>query len=224
MLLSLITRDLKIRTSIKTIIVLLFVLAVANCSVATPTPDEQLVDRSFLTDQPCSAPCWYELRVDESSESDILETVKEIPFIDVGSQLDEVTTWGGDKAAHRIHFDCLYGSQRYPGCVSFLTSKELLKRIQIYVSYTLTIEMMIDKLDTPDSYIAFTEPGETIACSMTFFWTNKQIIASNYQKEACPQPIDKIPFDTPIHTLYYSAKDDRYLELCPGCGVFPGIK
>jgi hypothetical protein len=99
-----------------------------------------------------------------------------------------------------------------------------LKRIQISVLYELTIKMMIEKLGIPSSYIAFTEPGESIACSMTFFWVDKRIVASNYQKAPCPDKVAKLQSDTPIHTLFYSANDDRYLQICSGCVEFPGIK
>jgi hypothetical protein len=38
-------------------------------------PDSLLVDESFVSDQPCKAPCWYNLNVEESTLEDIRKTL-----------------------------------------------------------------------------------------------------------------------------------------------------
>ena len=149
--------------------------------------------------------------------------VKDIGFIDSASTLTESFQWPYDKNAKRIHFDCLSGSKRYPGCIAFIFSKGILKRVEISVLYTMTIKTMVDKLGPPDYYDGFVVPGETIACAMTFGWIAKQIAADNHLKTECQRAASPISSDTPITTLYYSARDDSLLQVCPACMSFPGI-
>ncbi len=46
----------------------IFILVSGSCTSAKEDP---LVDRSFLTKQPCAPPCWYRLELDKAGQEDI---------------------------------------------------------------------------------------------------------------------------------------------------------
>lgn len=208
----------------KVCLAILLTAAIAGCNRGTPTPDPKLVDQSFLTDRPCAPPCYYGLKVDQSTKKEVLDKIKSIPFIDVGSATTLNARWPYDNQAKQVYFDCLYGGQKYPGCISFVFSSGTLKRIEQTALFPLTIKIMVDKLGPPDYYIDFVQPGETIACSESFGWISKQIVASSYFKHECPNAKSPVSADTIIQTLDYSAKDDDLLMMCPACVPFPGLR
>ena len=69
-------------------------------------PDDPRVDRSFVTGQPCDAPCWYELRLGESTIDDIRATLLQLPFVDQSTLFE----WniGTDGSKLGFYFDCVY--------------------------------------------------------------------------------------------------------------------
>jgi hypothetical protein len=62
---------------------LLFVTILSGCTspaatMSTPEP----IERSFLTDEPCAAPCWYGLIPGKSTKADAHRVLAEMPFVD----------------------------------------------------------------------------------------------------------------------------------------------
>jgi hypothetical protein len=59
-------------------------LTLASCD-GNPALDDPLADSSFLTQQPCAAPCWYGLEPDKSTADDVIAALRKLPFVDSGT-------------------------------------------------------------------------------------------------------------------------------------------
>lgn len=65
-------------------------------ATATPTLPPALMDRSWLTDNPCAVPCWYGLELNRSTKAEALATVGGLSFVDFTSKTETpVNYWEG---------------------------------------------------------------------------------------------------------------------------------
>jgi hypothetical protein len=124
---------------------LLLTIVLVACSGWKNDPK---ADRSFITDMPCVAPCWYGLELGKSNKADVAETLKELPFIDKASIHEYGTRWLEDDYAKEFYFGCVH--PRKESCGSALISNDKLMSLWLSVGYSLSIEMVVDKLGEPD--------------------------------------------------------------------------
>jgi hypothetical protein len=75
-----------IKTAIAHLFTIMFCWVLIGCNSSLFTHSEPLSDDlkdiSILTDQPCKAPCWYNLMPDVSSKQEALDTLTTLSFID----------------------------------------------------------------------------------------------------------------------------------------------
>jgi hypothetical protein len=68
---------------------LLFTITGCNIIGIQPVPshtfESNYIDKSIISDQPCASPCWYGLRVGESSKDDVMKTILNLPFLDANT-------------------------------------------------------------------------------------------------------------------------------------------
>jgi hypothetical protein len=159
--------------------VVTLVLIVAGCaSASTPnSPDDPLADHSFLNQQPCAAPCWYGLKPDQSSVSDVLTTLNKLPFVDPAT-VGKFSSGRDDTT--NIAFTCLHTkSTECSGIFTFTQGK--LKGLTFHAPYQLTFQTMVDKLGSPD-YIDYElfDHRQPIACWIQLAWYSKGVYLGNF--------------------------------------------
>lgn len=181
-------------------------------------PDDPRVDRSFVTGQPCDAPCWYGLRLEESTVDDIRATLLQLPFVDQSTLAEwNISTDGSELS---FHFDCVYYNP--PGSCGVLeTENGRLRKIAMAVQYPLILRSSIDQLGIPEYYTAIPSPTEDI-CNLGIYWPEKNIIVvveENTREKHCSLgwngPID---LDLQISSLVYmelNAPDQQNPESRP---------
>jgi hypothetical protein len=126
---------------------ILLLLVTASCNY------EEWVDRSFLTDEPCQAPCWYGLILDQSSEEDLLDTLSELHFIDQESiRLSRGYSILGDENAVIADWGCLDPKTNLCGGAWF--EHGTLKSLWYSVGYNLPYSLVVEKLGPPE-YIEY---------------------------------------------------------------------
>ena len=59
--------------------------AVAWLALASCNRGDAGIDRSFITDNPCAAPCWYGLKLESSGLEEYRQKLTELPFVEQGS-------------------------------------------------------------------------------------------------------------------------------------------
>ncbi len=143
-----------------------------SCSEAM---DESIVDRSFLTEQPCSPPCWYGLELGKSTEEDMYTTLKSLPFVDQTTIVERGATWQSDENARSITFDCLHPWHGSKWCGDATFSADKLTMLWLSVNYDLTFETVVQRLGTPD-YISYGPYHvEVGGCEVLLYWPKSQI-------------------------------------------------
>ena len=77
----------------------------------------------FVTGNPCSAPCWYGLQLNKSTEADVYSTLKKLDFVDQTSIGEWSVTWLNDADAKEIFYSCLYPNEKGCGSCSSISEQ-----------------------------------------------------------------------------------------------------
>lgn len=159
-------------------------LLLLSCAVSKPLfqktppelPDDPYVDRSLISGQPCEAPCWYGLKLGESSILDVRSTLQSLPFVNHSGVLEQPINNGNPNQKIFI-FSCVYLTYEYD-CGSLETSSDgKLEKIYLSVLYPLTIQTLIDKLGAPEYYSVFGPSPNLSGCLIYIYWPQKNIYA-----------------------------------------------
>ncbi len=183
-------------------------------------PADPLVDRSFVTGQPCEAPCWYGLRLGESTLDDIRKTLPELPFVD-NSRIREQPTgeFGPNEKSFVVR--CTYSTEA-DLCAELTTSKDgKLSKIIIIVAYELTLQRAIEYLGVPTFYNVSPSPNKDL-CYVEAFWPERDIVAAfndSPRDRLCTRTgNEKIDLNSQILSLVYtdiSVQDQQKYEGLP---------
>jgi len=208
-------RKIEIRSGVWMICFIQFaIFAASGCGTRLNDPQ---ADHSFLTDEPCKAPCWQGLELDKSTEKEIIETLKELPFIDTSKIYTFPSSWLGDISAREIGYDCLHPKMEL--CGALRVSGDKLKELRYKVGYQLSMETVVSKLGPPDYIEAGPIHPEIGGCDLTLYWPGQKIIAGYINEKAEPlcnaiEAGEKIPPDILVTDLTYSVNE--------GFGSLPG--
>jgi len=189
--------------------IFILALGISSC-VISKTIDEAQIDRSFSTNQPCEAPCWYGLEVGKkTSNVELMETLQHLPFV----QTDTV------KIGPFVQYECPTHFDDHCGQITIGNDGTILE-IRFNVAYNLTIGEVVDKLGVPD-YFVYNAPHPEVAigCIVLLHWVNKRIAVSYFSK-TWDQPChdlsegQKIPRDLQVTEIVYSGKRDFKPDCC----------
>jgi hypothetical protein len=166
-----------------TLIMAMFQLVLLGCSKSTPTHAPELVDKNPFTGIPCEAPCWHDLTVGESNESDVMSKLPTLTFIDQNAidthklslpSLDPFVYAQGTE----ITADCKYSAKH---CVRLRIVDNVLTEIVVTIDYEITLQEAIEYLGDPH-YIGYQDLGaEEIICEINLVWFDKQLILASEQ-------------------------------------------
>lgn len=218
----------------RTIMFVILLLLMISCSLAKPKaeveaskfPNDPRVDRSFVTGQPCEAPCWYGLKINESTIEDIRETLPNLPFANKDQIYEQPT---GDFGPDEIWFTvpCVY-SKTFENCADLETfSNGKLRRIILRIDYELPLRLVIQKLGTPEYYTANPSPNSDI-CSLEIYWPKKDIGAvihdSPRAKHCSNDKSEQLDLDLQVASLVYreiSTENQQDAERIPWATSVP---
>ena len=155
-------------------LIILFALLISGgCSrVKLLRYDDPLSDHSFVTDEPCDAPCWYGLELDQSNLQEIIATLSELSFVDANSVYTYTRAWRDDNNATGIHFRCLHPAVE--NCGTLVVSGDRFKFLGIIVGFPLTLETVVSKLGPPD-YIYCDGIIDTRGYVLTLYWPEQNM-------------------------------------------------
>lgn len=156
---------------------MIMLLAVSCADISTSRNDDPLADRSFITGEPCAAPCWQNLELNEANETEVLDKLKTLSFVDAETVYTYTASWLGDNAAIAVAFDCTHPAEE--NCGLARVSKDKLKSLILSVGYDLTLEDVVSKLGPP-AYIDYGPIHVDIGgCIVDLFWPGRNVIATS---------------------------------------------
>lgn len=158
-------------------LVLFFTFVLTSCT------DEALVDRSFITQEPCASPCWYGLELEQSSKDDVYAVLKELSFVDNNNIREVGAAWRDYENATTITSACLH--PRKSRCVNFLLSDDRLKRMWISVNYELTFSTVVQMFGPPDYVAHLPKLSRSVDCAFSMYWPEKSFLIESHESKTC---------------------------------------
>ena len=147
-----------------------------NRPTTTPLPNH-IQDRSWLTGDPCSPPCWYGLHLDESTEQDVLEVIETLPFID--SDEVSISNSGFTNLMTEEYF--LSTDIRAPkighSFIRLRIGEGVLFHIKFSLNYTISIGEVVDEIGAPDE-LRINPDYNTEYCDVELYWLPQQLIVT----------------------------------------------
>ena len=197
----------------KWVLSLLFTILLIGCQ------SDPKADRSFITQKPCTAPCWYGLRINQSGEEDVLKTLTSLEFIQKDSiKKEEEYTWQNDNKAIMYWFNCSHPYRYDCGDVVFSNGK--LKLIMMAINYGLNIKQTTELYGIPKYVDYGDDHPESHGCYIDFQWPERNIIAtyvSSNNRSFCNhiRVTNFISPQTPISSVLYITDEGFMTE--PAC-------
>jgi hypothetical protein len=173
---------------------------ITSCESAEIVVADTSIDRSFLEREPCAPPCWYGLELGKSTEEDVYDVLKKIPFVKQDSILQKGTGWGNNDSATVISYKCTY--KKNASCGRIYVKKDKVIEISTSVNYDLPLSLVIDEIGEPD-YLIYNSPRHYIGCNITLYWPEKQISVYISSEEECPSPNTKFKPNSKVTSLTY---------------------
>ncbi len=130
-----------------------------------PTPTSvpvEFQDRSFLTGEPCHAPCWYGLVPGISRQDEALALLGSLHFIKTTSFTEtSIGSYNNSTSRQeswtRFSADCIYPEATT--CVSLDFYQNRLRRVWLILNYSLSAGEVVSSLGAPDWIEAFPDGG-----------------------------------------------------------------
>ena len=151
-----------------------------------PTVPINLTDRSWLTDQPCRAPCWYSLKIGTTSITDAQKMVIELPFIDPNSVKNTPATFWDPISDEGLDSRFLSYSCKQPNsmvCSSLQFVQNKLIEIRLYPNYQITLKEVVDSIGPPDYVEATAMTPEIVDCMVRLYWWDRQMTISYRERK-----------------------------------------
>jgi len=162
--------------------ILLLLLAGCGAFVPTPQPTPTLVpeeqDQSWLTDQPCQAPCWYGLEPGVSTMQQVVDTVSELSFIRLEDVYkSEIDVWSYYVNSSIPGSGLGYGCANPPNdpCVAFSFIDDQLHSIILTPNFSITLGEVIEQIGPPDLFAYARPNAEGKDCDLQVFWGERQL-------------------------------------------------
>ncbi len=196
----------------------------------TPTIDVDLLDKSWLTGDPCSPPCWYGLEPDVSDEQQVLSVLESLPFVNPNSIEESIVGFGDVISEEPYNATAIQASKYYGSGIRLLIGKGVVKRISFGLDYEITIGEIVDQIGIPDR-VQMLPVTFANSCDVEIYWIEKQLInsyrisGSNWlEKCTLIEEGSKIDRNTMISTVDIIYRDWMIVMLNPDNAVpWPGF-
>ena len=145
-----------------------------------PTVDPSHIDRSLLTTDQCSPPCWYGLEPGKSTELDVETALRGLEFVDADSIRHDKTSWVDGRIAKLIVFDCRAPVSRRCGVLTLVD--RILVEIGLPILFEVTFERVVDELGKPDIFFIQAVHVELTDCTVGLAWEELGVLITSNMK------------------------------------------
>lgn len=197
----------------------------------TSTIEDRFMDKSILTGEPCEAPCWYGLEIDESTMPEAEAVIPTLSFIEPGNYSEAPWSYWDQTREELILSKLLQFKCKHPknnNCVSLEFVGGELKSIQLYPNYYLSFQEVVERFGPPKYVQLFPIRGKSKKCDITLEWTDIyiEIYSRAVGEEDCLMVKEGqgVPPDLPVDEISYGSPDDvTFLKTPDPKGDFPWI-
>lgn len=201
------------------ILLCIVLIALTSCN---SIKKNEMRDNGILTNNPCSAPCWQNIKIGETSKEDAVDQLQQLSFIDSTSTATIYITYLGDRIEtphDGIQAKCKEPMGKVCALIAFKEDK--VASIALLPNYKITFSEYVQYLGDPDK-VFFNQPNRSnksihFSCEIELSWESKLIkinyLAENNTNQNCEdfkennQPDQNLE----IHSIvFYSKPVDPY--------------
>lgn len=190
-----------------------------------PTLPPDLVDMSWLTGEPCNPPCWYGLSVGDTGKEKALDLIDEIPSLQP-NQIEEYESqyWDPEdedvKTSELISIPCMLPRDSICSQLEFVDG--LLVRIVLFPNFSVTFDMVVDKIGEPDYVTARPIYPEIGNCEVRLIWIERHLMTTYFEtqessgRDLCRQisiEAQRVPARLPVISVVIESA--KILDLLP---------
>lgn len=153
-----------------------------------PVVPIEMTDQSWLTDEPCKSPCWYQMHVGKTSRQEALELIKKLEFINPDPireyHIGTFDTIEDQKPENKgIVFNCVQPQDRECTYLEFIGN--YLSQVQVNLNFEISFKEIVERIGPPDylDTIQNGGPEKTIGCGIRMVWVDRQLIAESFEWE-----------------------------------------
>jgi hypothetical protein len=141
----------------------------SNPDFVDPTAHPELVDQSWLTSNPCAAPCWQGLEPGKSTREEVLKTLPNLSFLDYQKG---ITDFAGQDIVK-----CKQPSDK--NCLFFILKNDRLDRLGFLLEYSITLDEVVSQLGEPDFLAIIPNANERGDCFFQVYWLHQRLVITN---------------------------------------------
>lgn len=168
-----------------------------------------VIDESFITGEPCEAPCWYNIELGKTPEQEATAQLSLLPFVTRASIQTLPDFY--DPQAKSITYDCNYETTENCGIVG-ISAAGVVSGIAHQIVYPLSVADVVEKYAEPAYMYTNAYYGEDDDCQLALYWPEESIaveVVTHAEVGLC-QSLDAgeaVPADLQVLWVYYSALD-----------------
>jgi hypothetical protein len=186
----------------------------------TVISDTDLLDQSWLLDEPCKAPCWYELELEHSTQQEAEEAILSLPFIEPSHDPYSIgLRISGNKEEELIYFDCVEPQGVPCAILGFVNS--VLVEIMIVPNFHITFADVVEKIGAPDVMRAEPVAPSATECQVSLIWADRQMSIAYWEskrgsnRDLCQivRKDQKPPLDLIVYFVSYKVLNEDDISL-----------
>jgi len=160
-------------------------------------------DMSFINADPCKAPCWHNINLQESSSSDVYSTLENLPFViqETVKEWNSNYAWLDDANTTEIHYCCSYSADGVCGLIVLASDQVVV--MTHWIAYKLTFIDVVTKLGEPQYWTCVQHMGGGQSGSIVLYWPDLGISAESSTRNCLPNN-ENPESDSQIDYISYS--------------------
>jgi hypothetical protein len=186
--------------------------------------NNRLVDNSFFDENPCQAPCWYDLELGKSTEPEVLTNLRKLSFINPAEVETHLSSYWMPNEQKNITAKLISAYCTDPNtqlCAALIVADGSLKTITLFPNRFISIRNVVDHLGIPD-YVQVIHTF-TSRCRIRLVWIQKQIlieVTDQLSEKFCKEISNGngINANLKINSIEYVIPDDIQLTSIPETG------
>ena len=168
-------------------------------------------DQSFLTGEPCDAPCYHNIELLTTSGAEAKDILKELTFINPASIIEEENVYEED--SYYLKYSCSEDLTELCGYVG-ISPYDLVTGMGHKVFYRLPLASVIEKYGTPNFSYKNAAYGGTDQCEIVVYFVDQNFaveIIENAETGLCQdfRNTETLSGDLQIDWVYYNFIDSE---------------